>query len=270
MSSALGLGGGEETLKLSGRNVEGFSGGAPYIMTGWIDKLGSPSSQMLIGKDQVIYLGMGNQIIEDGVKYGGNLFPSILPEDVQDKIRSNSLKIAESMRDSGYRGFTGMDFMVDRKGEVYFSEINPRKTRQTSVFVGHLNSYKPSDHPSFTELEILASLNQPWGKLSPVDEWVPKNEMHWGTKVYSVDGGILINKDINPDYTDNSIFADFPSDGRSTVLNFPGNGSFLPDFGKDYSLVRIVATGSNRDEVLSGLEREVSRIEGAYSIANRG
>lgn len=264
MSSGMSLGGGDTTLRLNGDGVGEFPGKPPYIITGWIDKKGSPSSQVLVGKDKVLYLGMGDQIIEDEVKYGGNLFPSNFSDGIKNKIREYSLRLANRMRKEGYRGFSGFDWMVGKDNEIYFSEINPRKTRQTSIFTGMLNSYKPESYPSFTELEILATLDEPWGNVDPVESWMPENQVHWGTKVHMVDGNTVITRNMNPKYTDNTIFLDNPKRGRSSALNFPRNGTFLPDFGKQYSLARIIATGPDRETVLEGMKRESLEVEGSY------
>jgi len=269
MSSSVNGGGGDTALRINGEGVDDFPGKPPYIITGWVDKLGSPSSQVLIGRDRVLYLGMGDQIIEGGVRYAGNLFPSCLPKEIQERIKRYSLKLANKARKEGFRGFKGFDWM-NSKDEEFFSEDNPRKTRQTSIFIGYLNSIKPKDFPSFTELEILATENKPWGDIGDVEEWMPDNPVHWGTKVYMEDGNATITRSIDPEYTDNTIFLDSPKNGRSSVLNFPRKGVYLLDFGKQHSLARVIATGSDREQVLDLMDQESKRIQKSYKRLNPG
>jgi len=77
-----------------------------------------------------------------GLKYIGAFYPSTISKEAQKKIINYSLKIADYMSGDFYVGLCGIDYIVSGD-EVYFSEVNPRKTG-TAVAVSKMLSHSLS------------------------------------------------------------------------------------------------------------------------------
>lgn len=67
-----------------------------------------------------------------------------LPVACREKIRELSLQIANRLREAGYRGVAGLDFLVNDRQEVYCMEINPRYQASTSLLDLYLNDHAQS------------------------------------------------------------------------------------------------------------------------------
>lgn len=79
-----------------------------------------------------------------------------LQTDVQEKIYENSHIIANLLKNLGYRGFAGIDYMF-ANGKIYFSEINPRFQSSTDLLGMALARY---GLPNIFELQSIAFNNQ--------------------------------------------------------------------------------------------------------------
>ncbi|MFZ5366436.1 MAG: ATP-grasp domain-containing protein [Patescibacteria group bacterium] len=65
----------------------------------------------------------------------GRQWPARLKEKIRDKIEEYSQIIGEKMRDLGYKGFFGLDFLVeDKTDKVYISENNARLTASVPLY----------------------------------------------------------------------------------------------------------------------------------------
>lgn len=241
--------------------LEGFAGKPPLLLTRWVEKQESPNSLVLIGKDRAVYLGVTDQIILRGVEYFGNLFPSQVGEMAQERIKSYSERFANHMRGTGYRGFVGFDWIVTMDGEVFFSETNARKNRSTSMLVAALEANRPEEMPTLSEMEVLATLEEPLGE---VDSWDPARGTYWGMRLFKTFGRAEVTRKIIPEFDDRTIFSSYLEGSRSSVLNFPDIGTVLERFKTYHDLARIITVGSSRDEVIERIEGERSRIKGSY------
>lgn len=91
----------------------------------------------------------------------GRQWPARLEKKIRDKIEEYSQIIGEKMRDSGYRGYFGLDFLVEEgTDKVYISENNARltasvplytkmelKARQTPLLLYHILEYMKKVYP---------------------------------------------------------------------------------------------------------------------------
>ncbi len=77
---------------------------------------------------------------------GGRQWPAPLSDGQEQLIKEITQEVGKLMIQEGYRGFFGLDFLVDREGEVYLSENNARLTASV---------------PFFTKLEL-------WKKVFPL------------------------------------------------------------------------------------------------------
>ena len=85
---------------------------------------------IVVGKD-IILFPMSVQLIknENGrfiYKGADFTYPKHFDSHLKKCIREYSLTIANKVKDIGYRGILGIDFIVDSQQNVYFMELNPR------------------------------------------------------------------------------------------------------------------------------------------------
>lgn len=170
---------------------------ASCLVTFWQEVVLSPNVQVLIGANDVLVLGVMDQIIRDGVTYYGNRSPHSLTDDqLQDVMVSTSL-FAKEMQKQGYRGIAGFDFLVTAQEEVLFVECNPRKNRSSSVLISEIESLDSVERGEVFRLERLASAEEdlgsvPEGFAGGVRSWVMEvvkqdqiGEMQASMPVYS-------------------------------------------------------------------------------------
>lgn len=103
-----------------------------YSLTLYVDGARNVNVHVFIGDDEVICYEPSRQIVEninDHMVYVDGVF------DVGDKekkvIGDVSTLIAYKMKEKGYRGVLGIDYMM-KDNEVYFMEINPRFQRSSN------------------------------------------------------------------------------------------------------------------------------------------
>ena len=104
---------------------------AQYIVSPYINNSFSANTHVFISDKQTILSPASVQIIEvvnHQLCYRGADFIAFkrLDQRLKDDIRDTSIKIANLLRDKGYRGVAGIDFIIAQDGSVYCSEINPR------------------------------------------------------------------------------------------------------------------------------------------------
>lgn len=129
--------------------------GVPYLITKWKEgAVRSPNTQVLIGESDLLYLGQMDQILHKDVKYGGNTYPPSSPQNVQEQLKAQTLKLARALQAQGYRGVVGFDWIETQEGEIFFAETNPRKNRSSSLLFSILESVNPG--LSLAELELRA------------------------------------------------------------------------------------------------------------------
>ncbi|MBQ7140220.1 MAG: ATP-grasp domain-containing protein [Bacilli bacterium] len=116
---------------------------------------------LIVGQDDIILLPLSAQLIlltDNKFKYVGGDFDYIKKLDfsIKEKINIYSLKIAERIKDKGYRGILGIDFVLCENNEIVFMEINPRF--QSSSFLISLYLDK-NNNTNIAELHYLAMTN---------------------------------------------------------------------------------------------------------------
>lgn len=66
---------------------------------------------------------------------GGRQWPAIMDKRQEKEIEATTLKVASLMRERGYKGFFGLDFLIEEKsGEIFISENNARITASTPFY----------------------------------------------------------------------------------------------------------------------------------------
>ena len=86
----------------------------------------TPNDQWIVGRDgKITHIGMIEQICEQGMVHVGSLKGEGPSPQVFDAIKQTSLKIVTEMAESGYRGVTGLDYIVTDEG-IFPVENNAR------------------------------------------------------------------------------------------------------------------------------------------------
>lgn len=102
-----------------------------YLVSAYVKYGVSVNTHIFIADKQTVLSPGSVQIIEQEqgqLCYRGADFIAFrtLPSTCRSQVRDLSLKIANRLREVGYRGVAGLDFFVTRDGEIYCMEINPR------------------------------------------------------------------------------------------------------------------------------------------------
>lgn len=235
-------------------DLSGLPENIKYLVTKWLpDCKNSPNSQVLIGPNKIFYLGSTDQIIKKNIKYYGNVYPSISSPEKQKEIKKYSLILARVMQKSGYRGVAGFDWIEILKGGIFFSEINPRKNRSSTMLINFLDHYRPKGSPSLVELEIQVSQGIDWD----VDEWSAPHDVYWMMEVQRIYEKSKVINNILPKYSSNDIF-NYPQKLKTSTLNFPPKGTILDPACPD--IARIISVGKNYYEISQEIEKAKKEI----------
>lgn len=102
-----------------------------YLVSAYIKYGVSVNTHVFIADKQTVLSPGSIQIIEreqGQLCYRGADFAAFrtLPLPCRDQVRDMSLKIANQLRQLGYRGVAGLDFLVTRESKVFCMEVNPR------------------------------------------------------------------------------------------------------------------------------------------------
>lgn len=101
-----------------------------YIVTPYIPHSVSVNIHSIIYEKEVVLLPPSVQIISTenvNFSYNGGDFLSYrkLPQIIKDKVASHAHMIGDKLRDKGYRGVCGIDFLIT-ESDIYLMEINSR------------------------------------------------------------------------------------------------------------------------------------------------
>lgn len=128
-------GGGIGTFVVSKQNFDAIKNKIlplkQYMISKYLPNSISVNAHIFISEKQTVLSPASIQIIEmtdSQLCYRGADYIAfdLLPQDCKSEIKRLSFKIANLLRDKNYRGVAGIDFIVDKNGKVYCSEINPR------------------------------------------------------------------------------------------------------------------------------------------------
>ena len=126
-----------------------------YIISPYLEGSIPINVHLVVFEDSCIVFPVSHQIIfHEGTsfKFMGADFNTCFSSEIYEKIIDNSNKIGTRLRELGYRGVCGIDYLV-YKNDVLFLEVNPRF--QASTFL--LNELlQKENYPSIQELNILA------------------------------------------------------------------------------------------------------------------
>jgi len=221
-----------------------------FVLAELLDVESSPCSLGLAAEDGIFVVSVADQIMKNGVEYQGTVFPSTAGEDKIKEMTRQTERIGRRLSKSGYRGFFGVDFIIDKNGGVYFAEINPRKIGSTPENILAFKTAMPNK-VSLSELELLAVTQ---GRLDVNPSQYPMPDLDWG--VFSLKAGIgqKTTRGFNGKKTESQIF----KEGGSVILDHPGREVEFLNSGR---VARVVCVDQSREKVLENLEEKASLVE---------
>jgi len=236
--------------------------GTRYLLSRYIPHQWDPTVLAVVANEQDVHIGgIADQQIEDFNKFRGSVFPSVLPPNLMTQIKAYTRAVGKRLGLTGYRGFFGCDYLIDKKNDVFFLEVNARKQGTTMEMCCTAECSLPTGSPSLPELEYWAVTENRFPPNAAEMEGNHGN-VHWGTYNYKLDADILTDGSVPPPKDERTIFRDIagsPSDREAfLVVEHIGNdcvvkaGSFLG---------RVVSVATNRSGVSRGLENGKRLIE---------
>lgn len=148
-----------------------------YLVSHYVRKSISVNTHVFIGAKQTVLSPGSVQLIvldQGQLCYRGADFITFrqLPADCRNRVRELSLQIANRLRERGYRGVAGLDFLVTGPKDVYCMEVNPRYQASTSLLNLYLSesARTPLVASSVFELNEQAFANRMATTLSFDDE----------------------------------------------------------------------------------------------------
>jgi len=146
-----------------------------YIVSPYIPSI-SANTHIFISDKQIILSPASIQIIElhnNQLCYRGCDYIAFrtLPNSIKEKIKDESLSVAQLLLEKGYRGIAGIDFIIDKEDNVYVSEINPRFQASTILLDKYLSKNKKTPEAKSTlEINEMAFLGGMISTLCFTDE----------------------------------------------------------------------------------------------------
>ena len=163
--------GGAQTFLLTKKNEKAvlplLEDAKDYAISEYKENNIAINAHFVVAKNSICVLPQSVQIIEtqnDMLEYIGcdyAIYHKVLSEKMQKRVLSLTKLLAEKMREQGYLGVAGVDYIVC-DGEVYFMEVNPRFQSSTNV----LNlALKEEGYPTVNELDAMAFVQNTLPKI---------------------------------------------------------------------------------------------------------
>jgi len=227
----------------------------PYLISRFIPHKYDPTVLAVVAGEEDIYIaGVADQRIEQGTRFTGSDFPSVLNKKNIEKLKEYTRVAGQWLVREGYRGIFGCDFLVDDNDDIYFLEINARKQGTTLEFCCTLEQSLPPGSPMLPELEFYAVNEGVFPPNTLEMKSNPKN-LHWGTYNYKIHDSVQTSSYIPQSAQEREAFKKVAE--RKLRKDF----LILEHAGCDFVIAegafiaRIVALGHNPTDVQQGLNQ---------------
>lgn len=235
-------------------SCEKFRNRSGYIISEYLTLKSSPCSLAVVANEnEVIVASIADQVM-DGPTYVGTVYPSEAGEEHLERMKDYTERIGRYLGGKGYRGFFGVDFMIDDRGKLFFVEINPRKIGSTLESMYAHYACAP-EAISLAELE-LSAVREGIFPISASDYRFP--DLHWGIMGVKANGGERTVRSIVPQRMERDLFLH----SGAAVFDHPGENVTFLSGGRLARIVAVMNKGSanNRAEILRLLEQQSKNI----------
>lgn len=232
-----------------------------YLVSKYIPHHLDPTVLAVVANENEIYIaGIADQNIVDGNRFIGSTFPSKTTDSQKVLLRSYTESIGKILGKEGYRGIFGCDYLIDKKGNIHFIEINARKQGTTLEFCYTLEQTLPEGSPMLPELEYYAVTEN---RFPPNAREMNGNHrgIHWGTYNYKITSETLTTGYIPQNPYERETFKKIAS--KELLKDF----LILEHLGTNFMvapgtfLARVVSVARSRDDVQEGLCQGVGFIQ---------
>lgn len=112
----------------------------------------SPNTNAIIyGENKTELICISDQILR-GNKYMGNIYPSQAKENHKKIMIDSTVKAGNYLSRQGFRGLFGLDFIINKKGNCFVTDLNPRRQG------GYFCNVQMSKKINIVELEFKLAL----------------------------------------------------------------------------------------------------------------
>ncbi len=211
-----------------------------FLMVEALDLDYCPCVDVIIAnKNEIYQFGLLDQIM-DGLYAQGTVYPSKADFRIRSQIFDITHVVAEKIADMGISGYVSFDYLVDKSGNLYFGEINPRFSASSNERMLMMDSVRPPNSPTIMDLAFMASYEKSFNG-HPL--WVEPQNMCWIKSELTAESDSIVMK--NYSNTDEfSLFKNTSSDW-SLVGQRP-EGTIVK---KDDSVAKYVAVFSDISNV---------------------
>ncbi len=262
VSAAFSAGGASSGIMASPEELKHrFVDETEYTVSRYIEHDLDPTVLAVVANEHDVYIaGIADQNIVDGNRFVGSRFPTVASEEQQQKLKEHTIEIGREIAKGGYRGIFGCDYLIDKKGEIFFLEINARKQGTTLEFCFTLEQNLPEGSPMLPELEYYAVVENRFPPHT-LEMKTNRRNIHWETYNYKVETATLTTGYIpqNPyeretfrKIAQKELIKDF------VILEHLGTGCLaLPGT----FLARVVSVARNKKDVSEGICQGLSFIK---------
>lgn len=224
-----------------------------FIVTEILDKVVAPNATALILDNKNVFVISISDQIEIGTTYIGNIYPSCVCSQMQEKMIEYTRAIGLNLAKEGYRGFFGCDFVVTPEDKCYVVDINPRKQGGLLCNLLMFERLKPSGFPNLIELEFKAtSGKEVKGNFRAFEN--PTINYYWAhCKIPPKEKNVKIKKEVSIGLEEECFSR---IDSYSIKSFFPKESLFV----HGSSLGSIIMTGKAYDELLSNILKKMEDV----------
>lgn len=99
-----------------------------FLLTAYMPHIRVPSCNAVITKQgKMVVVGI-TELLFNGFRFDGFIYPVFWDDADRKRITEYTARIGRYLAEKGYWGFFAVDFLLDKDGNLYFTELNPRYT----------------------------------------------------------------------------------------------------------------------------------------------
>ena len=235
-----------------------------YLISRYVPHRYDPTVLAAVANENDVYVaGVADQRIEQGNRFTGSTYPTVLSEKIVERLVDFTKKAGRWLGSQGYRGIFGCDYIVDEDDDIRFLEINARKQGTTMEFCCTLEQSLPPGAPNLPELEYRAVTEGRFPENTTELSGNPR-QIHWGTYNCKMEKMVRTTEHIPQVLNERDAFK------RVAGGEISRDFIVLEHTGSDFVVAqgafvgRVVALGTDPDAVDHGLSEGRKKLESSF------